>query len=270
MRRFFAVLTLLAAACVSLPPQVVHAEVAVPSLIGHATALPLSTVFASDSVVRTVRPASPLRTAPLAVPDSTQRAPMAGLTKMLIPLAFAAVMGVTVKTASADKDSKFASDTVRVQHNFTAADLFYFMLNGVLSTTVATQPACARATTASQVKTTNATVLREAGAAVALAATDNYWTLTGGNLAAGFFRRYLLLDTAGVASVQASTDAATKAGCLFASIPANGTAIVGILTIQNVTNPFIPGTTLLSATGVTDTYIDNHDGTPFQGSQVTP
>lgn len=169
-----------------------------------------------------------------------------------------------------DKSSYFSTDSVRANLNALVADFAYFILNGVRSATVATMPVCARATTASKVKTTNATVLNESGAAVALAATDNYWTLTGGNLAAGFARRYLLLDTAGVASVLASADAATAAACRWASRPANGSAIVGVLTIVNATNPFIPGTTLLSAAGVTDTYIDGIDINVPLATLITP
>ena len=178
-------------------------------------------------------------------------------------------MPVTDSTAQ-DKSSYPAFDTARAMLSILVADFNYFFLNGVASTTVATMPLCARATTASKVKTTNASTLREAGAVVALAATDNYWTLTGGNLAAGFARRYALIDTAGVASVLASTDAATSAACRWLTRPANGAAIVGILTIVNATNPFIPGTTLLSAAGVTDTYIDGIDINVPLATLVTP
>lgn len=178
---------------------------------------------------------------------------------------------MAVKTVVADRDSLPVRDSIRQQLNTHIADFYYFLLNGLLSTTIATLPAVARATVASKVKTVNATVTKNNGVAVALAGTDNFWTLTGGNIAAGFFRRYLLLvDAAGVATVQASSDAATKAGCLFTGLPAAGVAIVGILTIQNTTNPFIPATTLLSAAGVTDTYIDGYDDAVFQAAQVTP
>lgn len=178
---------------------------------------------------------------------------------------------MAVKTTSADKDSLPARDSVRQQLNKKIADFYYFMLNGVISTTIATLPLCARATTASKAKTTNATVTKHSGVANAVAATDNAWTLTGANLAAGFFRRYLLLvDAADAFTVLASTDAATAAACTWPALPADGLAIVGILTIANTTNPFIPGTTLLSAAGVTDTYIDGYDDSVFTSAQVTP
>jgi hypothetical protein len=187
---------------------------------------------------------------------------------LVLPFLMAGLVGV--RTTSADKDSPFVGQSVRAQYNALVSSFNYFMMNGVLSTTVATQPVCATATVTSKVKTTNATVLKESGVAVALGASDNFWTLTGANLAAGFFRRYLLLDTAGVASVLGSSDAATKAACTWGALPADGTSIVGILTIQNVTNPFIPGTTLLGAAGVTATYIDGIDDSVFLHAQVTP
>jgi hypothetical protein len=178
---------------------------------------------------------------------------------------------MAVKTTVADRDSLPSRDSVRQQLNKKIADFYYFMLNRIVAATLATLPAVARATVASQVKITNATVFMNNGVARAQGATDNFWTLTGANLAAGFFRRYLLLiDAAGVASVQASTDAATQALCQFTALPAAGLTIAGILTIQNVTNPFIPGTTLLSAAGVTDTYMDGYDDSVFQSAQVTP
>lgn len=185
-----------------------------------------------------------------------------------LPFLMAGLVGV--RTIASDKDSPFTTQSVRAQYNALVSSFNYLLMNGLISSTIATQPACARATTASKVKTTNATVLKESGVAVALAGSDNFWTLTGANLAAGFFRRYLLLDTAGVASVLSSSDALTKALCAWPNLPADGTSIVGIITIQNVTNPFIPATTLLSAAGVTDTYIDGIDDSVFLHAQVTP
>ena len=45
-------------------------------------------------------------------------------------------------------------------------------------------------------------------------------------------------------------------GTSFGTAPAGGKAIIGALKVVNLTNPFIPGTTLHSATGVTDTYFN--------------
>lgn len=177
---------------------------------------------------------------------------------------------MAVKTAAADHNSKPARDSVRQQLNRLISCFYYFLMNGVLSTTVATLPLVATATVTSKVKTTNATVLKNSGVANAVAATDNAWTLTGTTFAAGLFRRYLLLvDAADAFTVQASSDAATAALCLWNNLPADGLAIAGILTIQNATNPFIPGTTLLGAAGVTATYIDGYDDSVILASLVT-
>ena len=155
-----------------------------------------------------------------------------------------------------------AYDMVRQQYNKLAAWTSYAMLNGVASTTVATAPVVDIASTATKVKTTNATVLRNAGALNALAATDDFWTLTGGVLAVSSFRRYLLLcDASDTASVLASDDVTTAAAdCRWTTQPANGTAIVGIVTVAtNGSTTFTPGTTNLSAAGITDTYVDGWD-----------
>lgn len=154
-----------------------------------------------------------------------------------------------------------AYDMVRQQYNKLASAHTYFSLNGLASTTIATTPAVTIATTATKVKTTNATVLRIAGALVALGASDDYWTLTGGVLAVSSFRRYLLLsNAAGTASVLASDDATTAAGCRWVTQPANGLAIVGVVTVAtDASTTFTPGTTNLSAAGITDTYIDGWD-----------
>jgi hypothetical protein len=193
---------------------------------------------------------------------------------------------MAVKTITADRDSLPSRDSVRQEHNKLVADLYYFLLNRpawqVAAAAVA-PPVVARATTASQVKTTATTQLIVNGVPKSLTATDNLWTLTGGNLAAGSVRRYLLLwdGTSGTTVVSVSqciTDqvvanfastAAALAACRF-NLPPAGTVIVGILSIANTTNPFIPGTTLLSAAGVTDTYVDGIDDSVFQSSQVNP
>lgn len=155
-----------------------------------------------------------------------------------------------------------ALDKVRQEYNKLAAAHTYFLLNGVASTTVATTPGVTIATTASKVKTANATVLRNAGALNALSASDDFWTLDGGVLAALSFRRYLLLcDASDAASVLASDDSTVSAAsCRWHTLPANGLAIVGVLTVATAAaTTFTPATTLLSAAGITDTYIDGID-----------
>lgn len=172
-----------------------------------------------------------------------------------------------------DKNALPITDTVRAAYNILAADATYFRLNGIASGTTATMPVCATGTTTSKVKTTNATVLRNAGAANALAASDDFWTLTGGVLAVSSFRRYLLLcDTADAATVLASNDSTVAAtSCRFPSLPANGVAIVGVLTVAtDSTHTFTPATTLLGAAGITATYIDGTDIGVSLATLVTP
>lgn len=166
----------------------------------------------------------------------------------------------------------FTRDTLRQQYNKLANAVSYFALNGVMSTTTATLPQVGIATTATQVRTGQATVLKSAGVANALGATDDFWTLTGDALAAEKFRRYLLLcDASDTASVLASDDADSAAECRWDRLPANGTAIVGILTVATAAaTTFTPGTTALSAAGITDTYIDGIDQYVFPFDIVTP
>lgn len=166
----------------------------------------------------------------------------------------------------------FARDLVRQELNKLMQAHTYYLLNGLASTTIATTPAVAIATTASKVKTTNATVLRNAGVLNALAASDDFWTLTGGVLAVSSFRRYLLLcDASDTATVLASDDATTAAACRWVSLPDNGVAIVGILTVAtDASTTFTPGTTLLSAAGITDTYVDGVDISVPLYDLVTP
>lgn len=124
-------------------------------------------------------------------------------------------------------------------------------------------PAIARGTTAQKVKTVGAVNYLTDGAPRAQkAATDDLWTLTGSALAVSSFRKYLLLlDSAGAASVLASTDAAAAADCKFSSFP-DGKAIIGwvqVATSAAVT--FTPGTTALNGAGITATFGDGIEPT---------
>lgn len=184
-----------------------------------------------------------------------------------------------------DKNTPFTLDTVRAQLNNIITDNAYESLNHPawnVSTAAVAPPVCARASTASQVKTTATTQLWVGGVVKSLTGTDNLWTLTGGNLAIGSVRRYQLLwdgtTATTVVSVAASNDqvianfasaTVALAACRWPNTPV-GAVIVGVLSIANTTNAFIPGTTLLSAAGVTDTYIDGPDGNCFSASIVTP
>lgn len=190
-------------------------------------------------------------------------------------------------TVAQDKNSNSViSDTVRAQLNNNIRDAAYAALNRpawqVAAAAVA-PPVCNIATTASKVKTTATTELYVSGVPLSLTATDDLWTLTGGDLAAGYCRRYQLCwdgtSATTVVSVRQSDDrsiatygtaAAALAACRWPSLPPQGTVIVGVLSIENVTNAFVPGTTLLSAAGVTDTYRDGPDANCFMATPVTP
>lgn len=129
-------------------------------------------------------------------------------------------------------------------------------------------PVVARGTTASKVKTTANTSYYTNGIARTLNATDDLWTLTGNTIAAGYVCKWQLCHDGTTATVRQSiavkiADFASStlalAACRWASTPPVGTAILGQLNLVNLTNDFIPGTTLLSAAGVTDTYRDGYD-----------
>lgn len=138
--------------------------------------------------------------------------------------------------------------------------------------------ALATATVTSKVKTTATLAYTVGGKLFSKAATDNFWTLgvAGSNttVPVGGFQKYaLMIDDAGVATVQEATPSLVSlAAVLWGNVtpqalanPQNQWApiismlqasrmIAGILSIVNATNPFIPGTTLLGAAGVTATY----------------
>ena len=175
-------------------------------------------------------------------------------------------------------------DTVRVQYNNVAKDAIHGAMNRpawqVAAAAVA-PPVCNIGTTASKVKTTATTQLFVGGVVLSLTGTDDLWTLTGANLAAGSVRRYQLCwdgaSATTVATVRQSDDqviadfgsaAEALAACRWTTTPPLGTSIVGVLSIVNLTNAFIPGTTLLSAAGVTDTYIDGPDANCYSASIV--
>lgn len=119
--------------------------------------------------------------------------------------------------------------------------------------------ACATATVTSQAKTTATFTYKVDGVFKTKGATDNFWTLNGPTFAAGLSQKwYLCIDAAGAAVVIPGTPAATLAAVGLPAIP-QGSAIAGVLSVVNVTNPFVPATTLLGAAGVTATFIDGID-----------
>lgn len=130
-----------------------------------------------------------------------------------------------------------------------------------------TSAAVAIGTAPAKARTGATLTFKIAGALKSKVATDDFWTLTGGNLADGFTRKYaLLIDAAGAASVLASNDATTAAGCVFDPVALfkkggllESKAVVGILTVATSGAAFVPGTTSLAAATVTDTYLDGLD-----------
>lgn len=132
----------------------------------------------------------------------------------------------------------------------------------------------ATGTTTSKVKTANTLTYRINGAFKSKAATDDFWTLSGTTVPAGSFQKYaLLIDGSGAASVQEATSNTVSAATVvwtnvsqlspwapFLSMISNTKACVGVLTIAtDATHTFVPGTTLLGATGITATFIDGID-----------
>lgn len=139
----------------------------------------------------------------------------------------------------------------------TALDTLIQATNAGLNT-ILNSAGVAIATTASKVKTTVALNYLVNGVWYTKAITDNFWTLTGPNLADGNSRKYLLLiDASGAASVVYTNDLLTAqaAKLTYPNVPA-GRCVVGVLQVDTSGAAFVPGTTLLSAGTVTDTYTD--------------
>jgi hypothetical protein len=116
-------------------------------------------------------------------------------------------------------------------------------------------------TTTTKAKSANTIVFTIDGVFKSKAATDDLWTLSGGVVPISSFQKYLLcLDASGTASVIQGVPAATAAAVVLPA-PPQDRAIVGVLTVatDGVTT-FTPGTTALSASGITDTYVDGFDG----------
>lgn len=74
----------------------------------------------------------------------------------------------------------------------------------------------------------------------------------------------ILLDAAGAFTVMQGDIVDAGMLCPVPAVPKDR-AIVGAIKVSNVTNPFIPGTTLFSASGVTTTYTNlaQHPGAPI-------
>lgn len=125
---------------------------------------------------------------------------------------------------------------------------------------VSGDPGVGIGSTATKVRTNAEVQYTIKGVVYTKASTDDLWTLTGGNLATASARGYFLyLDAAGAASVEASTDAATIGAVVWPGADADK-ALIGAVTVENASGAdFVPGTTGLSAAGITDTYYDGLD-----------
>jgi hypothetical protein len=216
-------------------------------------------------------------------------APVTGTLDLLPVLPVLFGMGSINDLIPQDKNTNFTNDTVRAELNKAMKDAVYGYLHRpawqVAAAAVA-PPVCDIATTASKVKTTATSQLFVNGVPLSLTATDDLWSLVADAanvLAVGSVRRYQLCwdgtSATTVVSVRPSNDkviasyadaATALAACRWPALPPAGTVIVGVLSIVNVTNVFVPGTTLLSAAGVTDTYRDGPDANCFLASPVSP
>lgn len=147
--------------------------------------------------------------------------------------------------------------------------LAYVVLNRlILSSLNDVSPSSAhtisQATNTTGVKTTGTTNFTADGVLASKAATDPMWTLTGAAVvapASGAFFKYLLaINAAGTASVvQSSVRTDSLANCVYASMP-DGAAVVGYVTITLASGTtFTPGTTSLTAAGVTAAYFVGTD-----------
>lgn len=91
----------------------------------------------------------------------------------------------------------------------------------------------------------------EPGTGIVPTAANTLQTLAAGQSCAFA----ILLDTAGAFTVMQGDIVAAGALCPVPVAPLNR-AIVGAIKVSNVTNPFVPGTTLFGASGVTTTYVN--------------
>jgi hypothetical protein len=156
----------------------------------------------------------------------------------------------TVQTAS-----MAARDELRVAYN----QLALLMANQSF-----TNAAIATATVTSQVKTTaTLTYWIDGSFATNLSATDNFWTLAGTTVAASSWQKYMLMvNSSGTASVLQGTQSTVSAAAVQLPYLPQSLTCVGVLTVAtDATHTFVPGTTLLGATGITATYVNGVDPT---------
>ena len=143
---------------------------------------------------------------------------------------------------------------------FTAAERMVnrAFMNRWLAATLATAPALVIGTgSAAKVKLTNATNIILAGVPQTEIAAAVEAELAGTTLAAAEKCKWLVYITGGVITALQGPIISTTivAEPELPSLPASSVCL-GYVLVVNATNPFIPGTTLLSAAGVTDTFVD--------------
>ena len=120
--------------------------------------------------------------------------------------------------------------------------------------------AIALATTKSKVKTVNSITFCINGVLYTKAGTDNFWTLSGNALnpdadEAQFCRFLLLIDAAGAMAIVQSDVETAAADVENPDYDTSLYCCVGTLDVAtNAATTFTPGTTLLDAAGITDTY----------------
>ncbi len=152
--------------------------------------------------------------------------------------------------------------------------LALFAMNRLLATATV-----AIGTTASKVRTTTTATWTLGGQfQTAVTSSDDLWTLAGTTVAASSWQKYLLMwDATGASGpvVVEGTQSTISAALVgwkninnvspygpIISLLNTGYVIVGVLTVAtDSTHTFVPGTTLLSAAGITDTYADGIDPT---------
>lgn len=141
------------------------------------------------------------------------------------------LQGANALTFAANSGA-FANGSTTSQ--FTNAALINYAINGKFYS---------RAIVASQA------LVIEPGTGIVPTAANTLQTLAAGQSCAFS----ILLDTAGAFTVMQGDIVSAGALCPVPAAPKDR-AIVGAIKVSNVTNPFIPGTTLFGAAGVTTTY----------------
>lgn len=142
------------------------------------------------------------------------------------------------------------------------------------SSSVYTAGGITTATTTTAAKLVNTLTYTVGGKFFSKGATDNFWVLSGTVVQKSSWQKYLLLiDNTGAASVQEGTQSIVSAAAVgWSNVSALGPwapllkvlgstkAIAGTLTIAtDSSHTFTPGTTALTATGITATFQDGED-----------